>query len=126
MKKKLALLLSFFTLVAFVTVNVANAQSPKTDKQSAKVEQTVEKKAAEPCCETKGQATASVKSGCCTADAKAAAAKSGCCSSDTKAASAEARGGEAKSGCATAGKTCGGCSSKTSTQSAEQLPVPKR
>lgn len=112
MKKKLALLFSFVALVAFVTVNVANAQSPKTDKQSAKVEQTVEKKAAEPCCETKGQATAATKSDCCTSDAKAA--------------SAEAKGGEAKSGCATAGKTCGGCSSKTSTQSAEQLPVPKR
>lgn len=109
MKKKLALLFSFIALVAFVTVNIANAQSPKTDKKATKVEQTVEKKAADPCCETKGQASADVKAGCCSSGAKA-----------------EATGGEVKSGCASAGKTCGGCSSKTSTQSAEQLPVPKR
>jgi hypothetical protein len=109
MKKKIALLFSFIALVAFVTVN---AQSPQTDKKTTKVEQTVEKKASEPCCETKGTATA------------AKDAKSGCCTSGVK---AEATGGEAKAGCATAGKTCGGCSSKTtSTQSAETLPVPKR
>jgi hypothetical protein len=113
MKRKLALLLSFVALVAFVTVNVANAQSPKTDKKSTKVEQTVEKKATEPCCETKGEATTSVKT-------------SGCCTGDAKAAAAEAKGADAQAGCASAGKTCGGCSSKTSTQSAEQLPVPKR
>lgn len=112
MKKKFALLFSFIALVAFVTVNVANAQSPKTDKNATKVEQTVEKKASEPCCETKGQATASAKDGCCT--------------SGTKTASAEEKGATAKEGCASAGKTCGGCSSKTSTQSAEKLPVPKR
>ncbi|MBE0662754.1 MAG: hypothetical protein IH597_09815 [Bacteroidales bacterium] len=110
MKKKITLLFSFIALVAFITVN---AQSPKTDKKSVKVEQTVEKKASEPCCETKGHTTAAkeAKSGCCTSG------------SDVK---AETTGGEAKAGCATAGKTCGGCSSKTSTQSAESVPVPKR
>lgn len=107
MKKKIALVFSFIALVAFVTVN---AQSPQTDKKTTKVEQTVEKKASEPCCETKGKATSEAKSDCCTSGAKA-----------------ETTGGKAKAGCASAGKNCGGCPSKTTTtQSSETLPVPKR
>jgi hypothetical protein len=109
MKKKLALLFPVVAFFAFVTVNVADAQSPKTDKKASKVEQTVEKKAVEPCCESKGQATTAAKADCCPSGAKA-----------------EVKTSEAKAGCAPAGKACGGCSSKASTQSAEQIPVPKR
>ena len=128
MKKKLALLFSFVALIAFVTVNVANAQSPKSDKKAAKVEQTVERKAVEPCCESKGQTTAEVKSGCCSSGVKATttAVKSGCCTATAKADAAQAKGTQAIAGCGTAGKTCGGCSSKSATQSAESLPVPRR
>ncbi len=111
MKKKLAFLFSFVALVAFITVNVANAQSPQTDKPTAKTEQAVDKKA-DGCCTSKAATTATT-------------AKSGCCTSQAKAEAAEAQGA-AKSGCATSGKTCGGCSSKTGTQTAEEAPVPRR
>jgi hypothetical protein len=125
MKKKIALVLSFVALFAFMTINVAEAQSPKVDTK-AKVEQ----KSVEPCCESKGQATTQAKSGCCTAQAKAAAAaatkSSGCCSSKASTEAGEVKATQVKSGCASAGKTCGGCSSKAATQSAEQIPVPKR
>ena len=109
MKKSISILFSFIALVAFLTVNVANAQSPKTDKKATKVEQTVEKKSDDGCCTSKAQTTTATtaKPGCCTSAAKAEAA-------------------QAKTDCASAGKTCGGCSSKASAKAADEAPVPRR
>lgn len=109
MKKSIALLFSFVALVIFTTVNVAEAQSPKNDKEATKVEQK-----SDGCCTSGDKTTAvtSVKPGCCTAAAKVEAA--------------QAKSTEAKAGCGPAGKTCGGCSSKAKTQSADQAPVPRR
>jgi len=109
MKKKLALLFSFVALLAFVYINVANAQSPKTGKQATKVEQADEKKDVVPCCETKGKDSAEAKAKCCKSGKKTEGAE-----------------GEAKKGCGKTGKPCGGCSSKAQPKSPEQVPDPKR
>lgn len=105
MKKTFALLLSFVALVAFLT---AGAQNPKADKPTTKVEQTVEKKAPGTCCDSKGHTTST-------------AAKDGCCTSK-----GDVKSADAKAGCTSAGKTCGGCSSKTKATTSEEVPVPKR
>ncbi len=98
MKKTFALLFSFVALIAFLSAGFPSDQSPKTSK-STKVEQTVQKKAADPCCDSKAETTSAAKSDC--------------------------SGDKAKADCAPAGKTCGGCSSKAKTQTSEELPVPK-
>ncbi len=107
MKKTFALLFTFVALIAFLGAGIANAQSPKTDNKTTKVEQAIEKKDAKPCCDTKGQATSASKSDCC-------------------APKTSVQGASAKAGCAPAGKTCGGCSSKAKVQTTEELPVPKK
>ncbi|MGB4204124.1 MAG: hypothetical protein WBJ84_00715 [Bacteroidales bacterium] len=98
MKKTFALLFSFVALIAFLSAGFPSDQSPKTSK-STKVEQTVQKKDAASCCDSKAQTTSAAKADC--------------------------SGDKAKADCAPAGKTCGGCSSKAKAQSGEELPVPK-
>lgn len=98
MKKTFALLFSFVALIAFLSAGFPSDQSPKTPK-STKVEQAVQKKAADPCCDSKTQTSSAAESDC---------------GSD-----------KAKADCASAGKTCGSSSSKAKAQAGEELPVPK-
>ncbi len=99
MKKQIALIFSLFALAAFLLVNVAYAQSPKTAAKDVKVEKVAESKA--PCTHDKADAKAHSDCG-----SKAEAAKKDC--------SSEAQ------------KKCGGCPSKAAAKPAEVAPVPKK